>query len=64
MEGALSLGEVLKVLPQLVPWYDDKTTKTLTRDLNALKSHELLVKEGRRWRARREVVMGLRPGLD
>jgi Fic family protein len=63
VERALSLGEFFKNLPELVPWYDDKTTKTLTRDLNLLKSHDLLVKEGGRWRARREIVMGLRPDL-
>lgn len=63
LKRPLSLGEILKNMPQLVPWYHDKTTKTLTRDLNVLKTHDLLAKEGSRWRARREIVMGLRPDL-
>lgn len=63
VQRPLLLGEFFRNLPQLVPWYDDKTTKTLTRDLNMLKNHKLLVKDGSRWRARKEIVMGLRPDL-
>lgn len=63
IQRPLSLGELLKSMPQLVPWYSDKTAKTLTRDLNVLKNHRLLIKEGSRWRALGEIVFGLRPDL-
>jgi len=64
VDRSLALSEIFRALPNMAPWYDDKTTKTLTRDLNALKNHNLLAKQGGRWRARREIVMGLRPGVD
>ncbi len=60
----LSLGEILRVLPDMVPWYDDKTTKTLTRDLNAMLELRLVEKRKSKWRARTEIVLGLRPDVE
>jgi Fic family protein len=48
----------------MVDWYHDKTVKTLTRDLNALKQRGLVTKGKTGWRACKEIVMGLRPVLD
>lgn len=42
-------------------WYADKTTKTLSRDLNDLASHHLVHKTSAGWRAVHEIVLGMRP---
>jgi len=46
---------------ELLGWYADKTTKTLTRDLNDLAGHALVVRAPGGWRARVEIVRGMRP---
>lgn len=62
--GPLTLSEILRTLPNIAPWYDDKTTKTLTRDLNALLQHHLVYKVGSRWIANGTIVMGMRPDVQ
>lgn len=47
--------------PKLAMAYNHKTDKTLTRDLNAIRTLELLVRERRGYRPNESVLMGLLP---
>jgi Fic family protein len=47
--------------PSVGAWYVDRTTKTLVRDLNDIASHGLIEKVQTGWRARSEIVFGMRP---
>lgn len=58
---ALTPAEIEELSPRLARAYRDRTRKTLTRDLNAGIARELLVKEGSRFRARKEVVVAFLP---
>lgn len=53
--------DLMGLTPEIARAYADKTTKTLTRDLNQLKKVGYLVTRGGRWRANMERVRGMRP---
>jgi len=67
---ALDLGEqsegvdvatVTELTTRLAKAYGSKTLKTAQRDLNVLVEMGLLAKEGRKFRARREVILAFLP---
>jgi hypothetical protein len=47
--------------PKLAMAYNNKTDKTLTRDLNEIKKLELLIRERRGYRPNESVLLGLLP---
>jgi Fic family protein len=55
------VGRVSELTPRLAKAYAGKTSKTAQRDLNALVEMGLIVREGRKVRARREVVLAFLP---
>lgn len=60
-DGWVNISEIPGLSPRLAEAYADKTPKTMQRDLNVLERLELVVREGRRVRARREVVRSFLP---
>jgi len=54
-------GKIAELTPRLAKAYAGKTAKTIQRDLNALAEMELLTREGRKVRARREVILAFLP---
>lgn len=59
--GWIQVGEVADLTPRLAKAYAVKTTKTVQRDLNTLAAMGLIVRAGRRVRARREVILAFLP---
>lgn len=57
----LTLPELRRVTPRIAEAYARKTDKTVSRDVNALKKKELVVTDGRRVRANRELILGFLP---
>lgn len=55
------VGEIAELTPRLAKAYARKTPKTVQRDVNALVSMGLLAREGRKVRARREVILSFLP---
>lgn len=55
------VGEVAELTPRLAKAYAGKTPKTVQRDLNALAAMDLVEREARRVRARREVILSFLP---
>ena len=55
------VGKIAELTPRLAKAYAAKTTKTVQRDLNALVQMGLIAREGRKVRARREVILAFLP---
>lgn len=60
-DGAVPIEEIPSLTPRLAAWYVKKTTKTLVRDLNAVIDMGLVQKEGRAYRAKRELILAFLP---
>lgn len=58
---SVEVGKVAELTPRLAKAYAGKTAKTLQRDLNALVEMGLIVRDGRKVRARREVILAFLP---
>ncbi len=52
------LAQLSELTPRLAKAYANKTSKTLQRDFNVLAGMELIVRETKRVRARRELIFG------
>lgn len=57
----VEVGTVPELTPRLAKAYADKTSKTVQRDLNTLSDMGLIVREGRKVRARREIILAFLP---
>lgn len=57
----VEIGKITNLSPRLAAEYADKTTKTAQRDLNTLVEMELIVRDGRKVRARRELIFSFLP---
>lgn len=57
----VDVGTVTELTTRLAKAYGSKTAKTAQRDLNTLVEMGLLAKEGRKYRARREVILAFLP---
>ncbi len=57
----VGISEVRTLSPRLAADYAVKTAKTVQRDLNALSAMGLIVREGNKIRARREVILSFLP---
>ena len=55
------VGKISELTPRLAKAYAAKTTKTVQRDLNALVEMGLITRDGRKVRARREVILAFLP---
>ncbi|HYG36944.1 MAG TPA: Fic family protein [Clostridia bacterium] len=55
------VGKVAELTPRLAAAYAGKTSKTVQRDLNALVEMGLILRDGRKIRARREVILAFLP---
>ena len=55
------VGKITELTPRLAKAYAAKTSKTVQRDLNALVEMGLIVRDGRKIRARREVILAFLP---
>ena len=60
-EEWIEVGHVAELTPRLAKAYASRTPKTVQRDLNALAELGLAVREGRKVRARREVILAFLP---
>lgn len=57
----IEVGKVSELTPRLAKAYANKTAKTVQRDLNALVEMGLVVRDGRKVRARREIILAFLP---
>jgi len=57
----IEVGKAAELTPRLAKAYAGKTSKTVQRDLNALVDMGLILREGRKVRARREVILAFLP---
>jgi hypothetical protein len=57
----LEVGKVAELTPRLAKAYARKTSKTVQRDLNELVQMGLITRDGRKVRARREVMLAFLP---
>lgn len=57
----VEFGKIAELTPRLAKAYTSKTSKTLQRDVNALLKLDLIAREGRKVRARREVILAFLP---
>ncbi|MCX5868363.1 MAG: Fic family protein [Proteobacteria bacterium] len=57
----VQIPEITELTPRLAKAYAGKTSKTVKRDLNVLKTMELIVMEGRKIRAKREIIQSFLP---
>lgn len=57
----IDVGRIPDLSPRLAKAYAGKTPKTLQRDLNALIVHDLIERDGRKVRARRDVIQRFLP---
>jgi hypothetical protein len=57
----IEAGKVTELTPRLAKAYANKTAKTVQRDLNALVEMGLIVRNARKVRARREVILAFLP---
>lgn len=57
----VAVNEISELSPRLAKAYAGKTTKTVQRDINQLEKMNLLIREGRKVRARREVILSFLP---
>ena len=59
--GWVVISEIASLTPRLAGAYADKTPKTIQRDLGVLERLDLIVREARRVRARREIIQSFLP---
>jgi hypothetical protein len=59
--GWVDVATVTELTTRLAKAYGSKTVKTAQRDLNVLVKMGLVAKEGRTFRARREVILAFLP---
>jgi pyocin large subunit-like protein len=59
--GAADVGQLTELTPRIARAYAGKTAKTVQRDLNALMEMGLVVREGRKVRALREIILAFLP---
>lgn len=57
----VALAEIPELTPLLAKAYAGKTTKTVQRDLNQLEKMNLIAREGRKVRARAEIIISFLP---
>jgi Fic family protein len=57
----VTVAEISELTPRLAKAYAGKTTKTVQRDINQLGKMSLITREGRKVRARREVIFSFLP---
>lgn len=57
----VQVGEITELTPRMAKAYANKTPKTVQRDLNALSRMGLIVREGRKIRAVREIILAFLP---
>ena len=57
----MEIGRIRELTPRLAKAYAGKTPKTVQRDLNALAEMGLIARDGRKVRARREVILAFLP---
>jgi Fic family protein len=57
----VEVGKIPELTPRLAKAYAGKTPKTVQRDLNALVEMGLLARDGRKVRARREIILAFLP---
>jgi Fic family protein len=57
----VQISEISELTTRLAKAYAGKTSKTLNRDLNALIAMDLIAREGRKIRARREIILSFLP---
>jgi len=57
----VSVGEITELTPRLAKAYAGKTSKTVQRDLNALETMGLTIREARKVRAQREIILSFLP---
>lgn len=60
-EEWIDIARIPELTPRLAKAYATKTSKTLQRDLNALVDLGLILRDGKRVRARREVILAFLP---
>lgn len=60
-KGWALVDEIQDLSPRLAREYASKTTKTLSRDLNALAEMKLVLREGRRVKANRDLILAFLP---
>jgi Fic family protein len=60
-EEWIEVAKVTELTPRLAKAYAGKTAKTVQRDLNALFAMELIARESRKVRARREILLAFLP---
>ena len=60
-DGWLAVGDVTELSPKWAKSYANKTSKTVQRDLNLLVEIGLIVRETKRVRARRELILAFLP---
>lgn len=59
--GWVKSADIQELTPQLAKAYANKIPKTVQRDLNALQKMELIAREPRQVRARREIILSFLP---
>ncbi len=57
----VQIGKISELTPRLAKAYANKTPKTVQRDLNTLAALDLIVREPKQVRARRELIFGFLP---
>jgi cell filamentation protein, protein adenylyltransferase len=55
------IADIAELTPRMAKAYAGKTPKTIQRDLNVLKKFELIAREDRKVRARREIIQSFLP---
>jgi len=60
-KGWVLVEDIQELSPRLAREYAIKTTKTLSRDLNALAEMKLVLREGRRVKANRDLILAFLP---
>src|SRR5262249_39634763 len=58
---AVSFSNLVEISPRIAKAYANKTSRTLTRDLNRLLEMNLIVKENHRYRANKELILAFLP---
>lgn len=61
VEGEISTREITRLNAELALAYRDKTSKTLTRDLNDLKEMDLIESKRGSVKAKRETILAFLP---
>jgi Fic family protein len=57
----VAVTEISELSPRLAKAYAGKTSKTVQRDINQLEKMDLIIRDGRKVRARREIILSFLP---